>query len=470
MISPRSTSHYRRMEDSQFNHQETDYYDDDDLDSEDGNSVIVDHDHVQRAFAHARANQAQQAVVNEIQAAARRQMVSVLEEQEREEQRRLQEEIAAAKTAANKKKLQKLEEELELLDSKEFDTKVGLVEQADIGAIFLSFLTESGRQFIETAGHWFLFPIAMVAASIHAWQVWKQADLEKGKDGGYYRAAVEFGAAGLVGLAVLGGMFSQAFAAAASPVIFTLMLACKTLFLGASSLFYLGKSAFANSEAKRFEHLEKHYRKKAEKAQAEPETQARYLELAVNSAKQKKMYQADAAKFKNFAKANAIGFFSCALGTIAVGFVMLAAKPLVGLLGIVSSVIGIGYGIKNYRTLKFEKGKLVNKRDEFVKSITPPVLSDAPKKTVNATMQQALSTTPVVAERKRDIAPAAVSCSSRISSCFSSMKKSALSFWQTCSHAPSASQIVRDEEESGLRAKSELKATDGSPRRQSMAA
>ena len=192
--------------------------------------------------------------------------------------------------------------------NQKIDLAVATADSMDLTAIFALFLTEVGRRFVEEIGHFFMFPIAAMASGIRAVLAWRQWHIDGKKEGALVRAVVETVSAAAVTVAVVGGLVAASIFATLSPIIFTVALAAKTLFHLGASVYYA------------FEYFRS------------------------NDKDEKQKYAA-------MAKGNAVGAFALALATVAVGFVMLAAKPIVGILGVLGGLIGTVYGLyKLYKT------------------------------------------------------------------------------------------------------------------------
>jgi hypothetical protein len=150
---------------------------------------------------------------------------------------------------------------------------------------------------LETVAPYFLFPFSAIIGVVQAGLRIRQAMLDKTTSSKVI-AGVEVVSAIAMTTAVVGSAFLSAAFALATPLIFTVTSAARTLFSAGSAFYYWGKSVTT----------------------AEPDKKQKY---------------------KQMAKANAVGALVGAALTVAVGFVMLAFKPLWAvILGIGGSVFG----------------------------------------------------------------------------------------------------------------------------------
>jgi cobalamin synthase len=187
-----------------------------------------------------------------------------------------------------------------LIDNQKRSLEVAAIDSANLTAIFALFLKETFLRFLEETGRFFMFPIAAAGSCVQAVLAWRQAYLDKGKTGSVVKASVETAAALAIGTAVVGGFVAASLFAVAAPIIFTATLAAKSVYHAGAAAYYWGKSAGTSDHSKR-------------------------------------------EAYKAMAKSNLVGAVAGSLSTVAVGLVMIAAKPLFAILGVVAGVIGTGY-------------------------------------------------------------------------------------------------------------------------------
>lgn len=213
------------------------------------------------------------------------------------------------------------------------------VDSIDIAAIFGTFLTDVGHRFLEETGRFFMFPIAAMASAIRAVLAWRQVKIDKGENGTIGRAVVETVGALAVVTAVVGGLAAASFAAVASPIIFVAALAAKTLFHLASSIYYFAKSFKSSNTQQETQH------------------------------------------YRAMALSNVIGTVALALATVAVGFVMIMAKPALAILGVIAGTIGTAFGLYKLCTTPTPpaNGYTTLASDE---PVTSPGVGDGPSQAV----------------------------------------------------------------------------------------
>lgn len=223
-----------------------------------------------------------------------------------------------------------------ILNNQRIDLAVGTVDSLAISTIFTMFLTEVMQRFLEESARFVLFPIAAASAVIRAGLAWRQAKLENGKNGSVGRAIVETIAALAVGTAVVGGLVATALFATISPIIFTATMGAKTLFHLGSASYYWGKSAKTHDSEKR-------------------------------------------EQYRNAARTHLIGTVASGLVTFAVGFVMLAAKSMVAVLGISAGVVTAGLSFYNLLKSCIKKpGDEKTLRSDDIASVAPVPTTDKP--------------------------------------------------------------------------------------------
>lgn len=194
------------------------------------------------------------------------------------------------------------------LFNRKLSLALGAADSADITIIFFMFLTAGMREVLETTARFALFPFAAAAALGQAGLAWRQARLDKGKNGTVTRAFVETGAALAISVAVAGGLSGAAIFAALSPIIFVGTMMAKTLYHFGSATYYWGKSIATQDETKK-------------------------------------------AQYRSATLGHTVGMVGGALSTIAVGFVMIAAQPLVAVVGIAAGLLGLAFSIYKFYQL-----------------------------------------------------------------------------------------------------------------------
>jgi hypothetical protein len=181
-------------------------------------------------------------------------------------------------------------------------TTVGIVDSLNIITIFTLFLKDVFRKMLEETARFILFPMAAAFPIIQACLAWRQASIDRGKNGTLAKAVVETAAAIAITTAVIGALVTTTLFAFAAPMIFTATLAAKTLFHFGAACYYWGKSVATSDEAKK-------------------------------------------TAYRAAARGNMVGATALVLSTIAVAGVMLLAKPLMALIGITAGFIAISYSI-----------------------------------------------------------------------------------------------------------------------------
>ncbi len=228
---------------------------------------------------------------------------------------------------------------------------VGVLDSLTITAIFTMFLSAVMRKALEETWRFVLFPLAACNAVIEASLAWRQARLERGKNGTKEKAVVETIAALGIGTAVVGTFVAASVFALAAPIIFSAIMGFKTLFHLGSAGYYLGKSAATKDPVKK-------------------------------------------NQYRQVAYANAVGAVALVLASVAVSLVMIALKPIMGILGVVAGAISATSCV--YHLYKLRKNKVsVNPAPLLEnKKITA---SDAPKLSVSARLYKFFRPSPTPA-------------------------------------------------------------------------
>lgn len=242
------------------------------------------------------------------------------------------------------------------------DLGIAVADSANLSAIFMMFLQDTWQRFLEDIGHTFMFPLAAAGAVIRAALAWRQAKLDNGKNGTVARAVVETVSAAAITTAVVGGFVAAATFATVAPIIFTAVLAAKTLFHAGSALYYMGKAAVANKS-------------------------------------QDPAVREKANGYRSAARAHGVGAVAGIFATAAVALVMLAGFKIFAVLGIVAGVIGIGYSIYKAVTTPTPAAAPIRKEYKPLDEQTPKSEnSHTPKLAASnsAKLHQTLVTAPAV--------------------------------------------------------------------------
>ena len=193
-------------------------------------------------------------------------------------------------------------------NQKDLNDKVGLgahiIDSIDLGSIFVLFLTETFKRFLEETAKYFLFPIAAAMSIASAIIAFNQARLEKGKKNTIPNAIVAGASAVAVTVAVVGGFVASSLFAMAAPIIFGAVTALKCLYNIGAATYYGARYALTDEKT---------------------------------NSKEKKEY--GKAAINHSMTALAVG-----LASVAVVGVMILSKSVLAWLGIGAAVIGTGKG------------------------------------------------------------------------------------------------------------------------------
>jgi hypothetical protein len=119
----------------------------------------------------------------------------------------------------------------------------GLFDASVLTTIFSLFLAKAGEIFLQESGKYFLFPFAALANIMRASFAWRQAHLDGYKRGSWVKAVMETLFTIAITFAVVASLIAaDMFGKFISPLIFTVTLACKTVYQIAAAAFYWGKS------------------------------------------------------------------------------------------------------------------------------------------------------------------------------------------------------------------------------------
>ncbi|HAF87147.1 MAG TPA: hypothetical protein DCG13_01125 [Legionellales bacterium] len=119
---------------------------------------------------------------------------------------------------------------------------VGLIDAINIGIIYTLFLKPVLFSFYEQIGKYIFFPVTAAAALISAALSWRQAYITKGKLSSVITASIDTLAAMAITIAVIGSLVASSIFLLATPIIFTAVMAGKTLFSAVSVVYYLGRA------------------------------------------------------------------------------------------------------------------------------------------------------------------------------------------------------------------------------------
>lgn len=178
---------------------------------------------------------------------------------------------------------------------------VGAADSFNLAAIFSLFLSEETKTLLENTLRFALFPLAALGSGIQMVLAWRQAKIEEWKKKTTIgRAVIETLSFLAITTAVIGGLAGIAGFALAAPIIFVAVTGIKALFHFGAACLNVGKYLVSRDADKKSE----------------------YKALAVT---------------------HAVSGFSMALTAVAVGLVMIAAKPIYALLGLAAGLIGCAY-------------------------------------------------------------------------------------------------------------------------------
>lgn len=242
----------------------------------------------------------------------------------------------------------------------EDDGKALAADSVNLGSIFVFFLKETTRIFLENVWHYIAFPAAALFSGLRAVYAWRESKAEQHKNSPVYqKALVEIATAIAIGATVFFSFVIETFAKTIAPIIFTIVLAAKALFHFGRACIHFAKGWALDNKIEdsctllaELKNRQREILHKINQGVASEAEQKKYddlpnliLQQEASIALQKKLAAKEWADFKM----NGIAFFAGALATIAVGFVMIAAKPAVALFGVISATIGTVMGINKFR-------------------------------------------------------------------------------------------------------------------------
>lgn len=132
---------------------------------------------------------------------------------------------------------------------------VKFIEALDLAAIYIMFLQKFLLQFYLEIGKYFMLPIAIAAGLIETVLAWRQVYLDGGESQSIIRAVLETVATTAITIAVVGALAASTLFALATPIIFTVNAAAKTLYHAGTSAYYTYKSFTSPEPEKQKEYL-----------------------------------------------------------------------------------------------------------------------------------------------------------------------------------------------------------------------
>lgn len=190
------------------------------------------------------------------------------------------------------------------LTDKKIALGVGLADSANLGSIFTLFLKEAFTQFLMEFGRYFMYPFAALAAILLAIISWRDAARAGDSKSLVLRALIDTGMAIGITVAVVGGFLAGAAFTALIPIIFAASIALKTLYNFGAAIYFKAMASFEPKGSK------------------------------------------ERDDYARAAKLHLIGGVAGLFAGIAVVGVMILAKPIMGILGVIAGLIGIGVSIK----------------------------------------------------------------------------------------------------------------------------
>lgn len=182
------------------------------------------------------------------------------------------------------------------------DLTIGVFDSMNLISIFSLLLTEATARLLQEMARFALFPASVAFAGIRAILAIRQSMLTDGKHGTFANAVIETIGAIAIATATIGGFVAATAFSLASPIIMTVATAIKAAFHLGATIYYGAKGYLSKDPALKEENY-------------------------------------------NAALGHGIATIVLSLITVAVAMVMIAAKPLLGILAIVGGSIGMGYSI-----------------------------------------------------------------------------------------------------------------------------
>lgn len=179
---------------------------------------------------------------------------------------------------------------------------VGTVDSLNLISIFILLLTDITRQMFQETARFILLPVSGALAATNAILAIRQAKLDGGKNGTLTNAIIETLSALAVMTAIIGGFVAASIFATVSPIILTCITSAKALFHLVATGYYLVHAVLAEDD----------------------KLKANYFAAV---------------------RAHAVATTALVLASVAVSLVMIAAKPIMGILGIIAGAIAISYSI-----------------------------------------------------------------------------------------------------------------------------
>ena len=194
-----------------------------------------------------------------------------------------------------------------IMINQKMDLVLGTFDTANLISIFSLFFTEVTRRMLDETARFVLFPVSATFAGIRAILAIRQAKLTNGKNDTLSNAIIETIAAIAIITATIGGFVAATAFAAVSPIIMTVTTAVKGAYHLGLTAYYLAKGYVAEDPILKAENY-------------------------------------------GAARGHSIATTALALITVAVATVMIAAKPLLGILAIVGGSIGFVYNLYHLMT------------------------------------------------------------------------------------------------------------------------
>lgn len=117
-----------------------------------------------------------------------------------------------------------------------------LVESLNSGTVYTLFGIPLLTHFFVEFAKYILLPITVIAGIIQSILAWRQAQLENYKTRGIVHAGIETAAALALGVTLIGSLVAETLFAAAVPIVFTVVVATKTLYHIGATFHYGHKS------------------------------------------------------------------------------------------------------------------------------------------------------------------------------------------------------------------------------------
>jgi hypothetical protein len=194
-----------------------------------------------------------------------------------------------------------------LLNNQKWSLNVQIADSANFTTIFMLFLNETLKRFLEQTGRFIFFPAAAFGGIVNVILAWREVQLDKSSSR-IFHACVKTVCNLAILFAVLGTFLAPVIFTTLAPKLFIAAIAIQTTAGTVAAGYHLVKYALGGNHK-------------------DP------AQLAA-------------------AKANAIGAVAGALSAVAVGFVMLASQTAFAACGVLAGFIGCGYAIHKRCTMR----------------------------------------------------------------------------------------------------------------------